>query len=304
VGPLDTITAVIPAAGVDSIAVESNGTVVATRTRPKHAPRVRILAPLAGARVGRRPTVLARWKATNPEHLNLTASVDYSRDGGQTWRTIFIGPNRGRASLPSFYFVGSKHARLRVRVNDGFNETVAVSGIFTAVGTRPVVTITNPGPRTQLAGDARLVLTGTAFDQLLQALAGRNLRWYAGPFQIGTGTALTAPPLPPGRNRIRLVATDAVGTGTASVIVNVTPVSLGYLKLAIPSRVSPHARSVTITASSAVPSTLAIGRVTFHLSRTPATLRLRIKRGRTPLLLELTSTVNGSPTPFAAAIRR
>src|SRR4029077_16014581 len=66
VGPMDTITAVIPAAGVDSLAVESNGTVVATRARPKRAPRVRILAPRAGARVGRRGTVLVRWTASNP----------------------------------------------------------------------------------------------------------------------------------------------------------------------------------------------------------------------------------------------
>jgi hypothetical protein len=312
VGPVDTLTAVISAAGVDSLAVESNGTVVATRARPKHAPRVRILAPRAGARVGRQGSVLVRWTATNPEHLKLKASVDYTRDGGRTWRTVFIGPNRGHASLPAFYFVASKHARVRVRVNDGFNESVAVSATFTALGAPPIVSITTPGAQTRLAGDARLVLEGTAFDQLLQSLPGHSLRWYAGRFLIGRGSVLTAPPLPQGRNRIRLVATDSAGSASASVIVNVTRVSLPYLRLKIPSRVSPHARTLTLTGSSAVPATLKIGRVTFQLRRRPAKLRLRIKRGRTPLLLELTATVNSSPapipnsspTPFAAAVSR
>jgi hypothetical protein len=130
------------------------------------------------------------------------------------------------------------------------------------------------------------------------------LRWYDGPFLLGTGTAPFAVPLPPGRNRIRLVATGATGSASASVVVNVTPVSLPYLRLTIPSRAKRRARILTLTASSAVPATLRIGRVTFHLTRKATKLRLRIKPGRTPLLLELTATVNGSSTPFAAAIRR
>jgi hypothetical protein len=81
-------------------------------------------------------------------------------------------------------------------------------------------------------------------------------------------------------------------------------VSLLYLKLTIPSRVRPSARTLTLSASSAVPSTLKIGRVTFHLSPTASELRMQIKPGRTPLLLELTATVNDNSTPFAAAISR
>jgi hypothetical protein len=217
---------------------------------------------------------------------------------------VYIGPNRGHASLPSVYFVRSKRARVRVRVNDGFNEAVATSAPFTAVGTPPVVRIESPPARTRLSGDARPVLAGTAYDQLLNSLPGRNLRWYDGPFLLGTGPSVTAKPLPAGPNRIRLVATDATGSASARVTVNVTRVSLPYLRLRVPSRVTPHANKITLTASSAVPSTLKVGRVAARLSRHAKKIRLRIKPGRTPLLLELTSTVGGNSTPFAVAVRR
>lgn len=304
VGSLDTISAVIPAAGVESLSVESNGQVVATRTRPKLAPRVRILAPRAGAKVGKGQTVVVGWSATNPEHLKLRASVDYSRDGGRTWRPIYIGPNRGQVPLPSIYFVGSNRARVRVRVNDGFNESVAVSGIFTAIGAPPLVAIQSPAKRTRLSGDARPVFAGTAYDQLFTQLAGRHLRWYAGPFLLGTGANPTASPLPPGRERIRLVATDSGGSAAASVVVMVTKLSLPYLRLKLPARVKPGAGTLTFTASSAAPSTLRIGRSTFRLARRSATFRLRVKPGRTPLLLELTAKIAGVAKPFAAVVSR
>lgn len=304
VGPFDTITAVIPAAGVDSLAVESNGTIVATRSRPTHPPRVRILAPTGRATVGRRATVLVRWTATNPENLKLKASVDYSPDGGRSWRTIFIGGNRGRASLPSFYFVRSTRARVRVRINDGFNESVAASATFTAVGTPPFVTIAAPARRTRIAGDARLALNGSAVDQMLRTLGGRSLRWYDGPFLIGTGTMPIAPPLPPGGGRIRLVAADASGSASASVSITVTPVSLPYLRLKLPARIRPRAKRLTLTASSAAPATLRVGRSTFHLTRHVQRLTLRITPGRGPLLLELVATIQGRSTPFANVVRR
>jgi hypothetical protein len=254
--------------------------------------------------VGLRPTVLVRWAATNPEHLKLKASVDYSFDNGRTWRTIYIGPNRGQASLTSLYFVASKRARVRVRVDDGFNETIAVSAPFTAVGAPPIVTIADPMPRTRVAGDARLVMSGSAVDQMLRQLGGRSLRWYDGPFLIGTGSMPVAPPLPPGRSRIRLVATDAGGSASASVTVTVTKVSLRSFKLRIPSRVSPRSKTLTLMASSAASATLKIGGKSYKLGRKPKTLKLRIKLGRTSLLLELVATIDGHSTPFAVVVSR
>ena len=304
-GDFDEITGTVPASGAESIAVEAYGKVLASRVRPARAPRVQVLAPTSGARAGAGPTVLVQWSAASPEHLPLTASVDYSDDGGRSWRTIFIGADRGRVSLPSFYFPGSRDGRVRVRVNDGFNETAAVSAAFTAAGAPPQVSIVSPGPRTQLSGDATLQLAGEAFDQQLRSLSGHSLQWFDGAVPLGSGATISAGPLPPGANRIRLVARDAAGrTASATIVVNVTPVKVPFLNLTIPARVSSRASQLTLLASSAVPAKLTISGRSFDLTRTPKRLIVPIMPGQSPLLLELRATANGTSTPFAAEITR
>ncbi|MCL2770106.1 MAG: hypothetical protein FWD42_08390, partial [Solirubrobacterales bacterium] len=182
-GPLDELTAEVPAVGADSVTLAAGGTVLATRVRDRHPPRVVVTAPRAGARVGGKRSVLVRWRASDRDHRQLIASIDYSRDGGHSWRTIFIGANTGSALLPGFYFAGSHAARVRVRVNDGFNQVAASSGRFTASSSPPQVQITRPLPA--MPGDARVTLKGGARDQLLRALSGRNLRWFDGGLALG-----------------------------------------------------------------------------------------------------------------------
>src|SRR5262249_53984211 len=60
------------------------------------------------------------WIANDPDHDALTAKVDYSADGGQTFRTIFFGPNKDGVVLSSALFKNSMHGLVRVRINDGF----------------------------------------------------------------------------------------------------------------------------------------------------------------------------------------
>ena len=52
------------------------------RTRP---PRVRLLAPRRRSRA--RGSLPVRWSASDPDGGPLTATVDYSADGGRSWRT-------------------------------------------------------------------------------------------------------------------------------------------------------------------------------------------------------------------------
>ena len=304
--PLVQISGEVPARGVASIKVADNGTVVVRRRRPAKAPRVSIFAPRAGAHLGARRTVLVRWKATNPEHLALTAYIDYSRNRGRTWRTIFAGPNKGRASLQSFFFTASRHGRVRVRINDGFNETDAVSGQFTAAGAPPEVAIlTRLARGMHFAGDAHLQLTGQAVDQAAQNLTARRLRWFDGPFLLGTGSAISAGPLPAGVNHIRLVARDPAGrTASATLTVTVSPVNLPFLKLKIPNHVSRHARKLTLRADASIAATLTIGRRSFRLGTKPTNFSLPISRGKTSLLLHLSVSADAITTPFAALITR
>ncbi len=303
--PFQQISAEVPAGGIDSIQVVDAGTVMASRKRPAKAPLVRVVAPATGARVGAGRRVLVRWRATNPEHLALTAIVDYSRDGGRTWRPIFDGPNKGHALLQSFFLTASRHARVRVRISDGFNQSDARSGVFIALGAPPQVTIlTRLIRRMHLAGDARLQLTGQAVDQTAQVLTGRRLRWSDGPFLLGTGSAISAGPLPAGINHIRLVARDPSGrAGSATLNVIVNPVALPFLKLTIPKLVSRRSKRLKLRAGASIPATLTIGRRRFQLGN-PRTISVPIAPGRGQLLLHLSVIADGITTPFAARITR
>jgi hypothetical protein len=302
-GPLDEVAAEVPARGVNAIQISQSGALVASRTRPARPPSAVLLAPAAGATVGGVRAVVVRWHARSPEHLRLTTALDYSRDDGRSWRTIFLGGNRGRATLPAIMLTASRSARLRLRVSDGFNETPVVSRRFIVRGAPPEVTIAST--LKTIAGDATLSLNGEAFDQSMHLLDGRSLRWVDGSVTLGTGTGIVVGPLPPGANRIRLVARDSAGrTAQAAVTVNVQPVDLPFLKLGVPHRVSRRARTLTITASSSVPALLTVAGKTVTLGARASRLTVRIPTSSTPLPLHCSIAAAGRSTPFAVVVAR
>jgi hypothetical protein len=243
-----------------------------------------------------------KWRSAGAGGKNSSASVDFSSDGGRTWRAIYVGPDRGRAEIPGSYLEASHRARLRVRVNDGFDEAVATSGIFTSRAAPPVVTIAR-APKV-LPGDARLQLTGQAFEAGPTALGGKRLRWFDGSVPLGSGAEITAGPLPPGKNHIRLVAHGSGGsTATARVKVKVKPVRLPFLRLSIPKKAPRRAKRIVIRARSAVPARLTVNGSKFKLGKKIKKLDIAVT-SRRQSLLQMTVTAAGVRTSFAANVKR
>lgn len=304
--PLVQISGDVPAAGVQSIEIADGSTVLASRRRPAKPPQVRILTPQAGAHVGGTRGVEIGWSASSPEQQALTVSVDYSADGGRTWRTEFVGPNIGKVTLSSFDFMASRNARVRLRVNDGFNETVVASGRFTTVGAAPYVTIASRfDPRRRFAGDASLQLAGGAVDQQLRPVTSRSLKWFDGPFALGSGSTISSGPLPPGVNHIRLLARGANGlTGSRTMTVTINRLRLSFLTLSIPRRLSPKAHQLTFKAKALIGATLHIDGRRFTLTRKLRAFRLPVASGPTALLLRLHVVAGAITTPFAQAVAR
>ena len=259
----------MPAAGAASVQVVKDGTVVAERSRSARAPRVEIVSPRRGARVRGLETVV-RWRASDADGDELTLSVDYSADGGRRWSTIFLGPDDGRVTLPTRLFTGSRNARLRVRANDGFVETVAVSGRFVSAGAPPAVTILAPARAARISADATLVAQGEAHDDAGRRLADRRLTWRLGRRIIGRGQEISAFDLPPGRRHLRLTARDRAGrSGTASVPVRVLPVTPQFIELKAPDAISRKARRIRLRVITNITATLRIGAQRFHVTRRP-----------------------------------
>ncbi len=137
-GPLVLFEGALPQrTGANAIAVVSDGNVLTIDRKPVHEPHLTLLAPRAKQRVKGTGRVVVRWRATNPDRVHLIVSIDFSTNNGRTWRTVYMGGNTGKVALPRAYFSRSSSARVRVRVNDGFDQISATSSRFTILKLAP-----------------------------------------------------------------------------------------------------------------------------------------------------------------------
>lgn len=302
------LSGVIPSAGVAEVEIVSAGTVLASRTESAHAPTVSV----RGVPVSRHGTTRIRWRAHDADGDPLVASVDYSLDGGRTYRPIWIGPSRGVVSVPARYLSRSSHARIEITVNDGFRSATARSRLFSSPGAAPVVTILSPHRGARSPSDAPLMLLGQAYDDGGTLIKGRRLRWSLGKRVLGTGSQISPVALPPGRDRIVLTARDGHGrAGRASVVVRVLAARPLFLVLSAPKRVGRHARSLRLKVASSLAATLAVRvsprggkRQRFAVSRTPRRARVRITPGRKRLELRLVLSAEGRARKVSLTVRR
>lgn len=252
------------------------GGVLLDRIQKSRAPRVRLFAPGRHTRVRGRGKLAVSWRATDPDHDPLSATIDFSADNGRNWRTVYEAPSRGRALIRGRQLPASKHARLRVSVNDGFTERTATSRPFVTQGVPPSVEILAP-----LSGDAarsgeRTLLIGAGFDDIGRAIPGKRLTWFAGRKRLGRGAQIRAK-LPAGTRQLRLVARDSHGrAGRATVQLRVTAPALRIVGLKVPVRVGRKARTVTIRIRPSAPAKLisAGKRYRVPAKRTKIALRL------------------------------
>ena len=239
------------------------------RNRP---PRVRLLAPDRRARAHSSGNLLVRWSASDPDGDQLQATIDYSFDGGRNWRTVYDGPSTGSASLPGRFLEGSRRARIRVYVNDGFNEANAVSPIFRADGTAPVAQIVRPAIGETVRASERTLLIASAFDDRHRSLRGRALTWYAGRHRLGSGEQLEAA-LPPGRVVLRLVTRDRNGHQTVlRRVLAVIAAPLRLIQLISPDTVRHQARTITVRIAASTTATLTASNHRYHVGRRPRTI--------------------------------
>jgi hypothetical protein len=280
-----TFEAPVPV-GAAAVELTSHG-VVLDRKKRNRPPRVRLLAPSRRARARAHGSLLVRWSASDPDGDQLQATVDYSFDAGRSWRTVYDGPSTGRASVPGRFLEGSRRARIRVYVNDGFNEANAVSPVFRADGTAPVVQIVRPGMDEPVRGGERTLLIGSAFDDRHRSLRGRALSWYAGRYRLGSGEQLEAP-LPAGRVVLRLVARDQAGHQIVlRRVLHVVPAQLRLLALSSPDVVRHRARTITVRVAVSTAATLRTGGRRYRVGRRPRTIVVRLPRRPVSGLLTL-----------------
>jgi hypothetical protein len=207
--------------------------------------------------------------------------------------------------LPARLLARSRRARVRIRINDGFNETAKVSGRFTSLGAAPSVHIFSPMPGTRSSVAGTLFLEAIAFDDANHMLTGHALRWYVGRRMIAFGSPASYFGLGPGSHVIRLVATDRFGRHTtATVTIGLMGARTGFLLLKAPKQISRKARRVTLNVAALASSTLTVNGHSFTVGRRPSMVPLKIKPGRAPLVLTLRLTAGGPASTQVITINR
>jgi hypothetical protein len=295
-----TFAARVPV-GAAAVELTSHGAVLDRKLR-NQPPRVRLLAPNRRAHARVRGSLLVRWSASDPEGDQLQATVDYTFDGGRSWRTIYQGPNTGRASIPGRFLASSHKARIRVYVNDGFNEANAVSPVFRADGAPPVAQIVRPGTGEAIRSSERTLLIGSAFDNRHRSLRGRALTWFAGRQRLGSGEQLEVR-LPAGRVVLGLRARDQGGrNAVVRRVLHVIPAPLHLLRLSSPDVVRHAARTITVRIATSAPATLRTGGQRYHVGRAFRKIVVRLPRRPATGLLTLPIRLS-SGRPGAVSIQ-
>jgi len=285
-------------ADIERLEVVRDGQAVAALARSANAPQVRFVRP-RGGRVGTGRFTAVSWRASDADGDPLETVLDYSIDGGRSWRPLWSGPDAGGVRLASGMLGASRRARFRLRVSDGFDETVVVSRRFVAVGRRPAVSITSPMRGERLTSATRLYLSGEAWDDAPRRITGGRLAWYDGRRRIARGPQASVAGLRPGRHVIRLVARDRLGRrGSARVVVRVAGARPALIVRGAPRAVAKNARRVRLRLASTVPARLRLSgknviRSRHKLGRRARRVTVRVRPGTADLVVRAVLRASG-----------
>ncbi|HYH58292.1 MAG TPA: Ig-like domain-containing protein [Thermoleophilaceae bacterium] len=303
-GAVVMFSGTVPATGAESLVIAEGSKILATVTRSPNAPKVKVVSPKKNQNVSGRDVTVA-WTATDPDGGTLEASIEYSADDGRNWRTISVGEIDGKVSLPSTLMTTAKRARVRVTVNDGWNETAALSEVFSSEGAPPSVRIVSPAPKTRQGNDATLQLIAQGTDERRKDLRPGSFRWYDGKRLIARGASALVAGLAPGTRTLRVEATDSRGRkGSDKVKVRLRAMAPRLFGMKVPKKIGSKARRLKLKAASTIPGKLKIGRKKFNVGLKPKRLAVPVKPGGKPLRLTLVLSAHGKKSKTFLTVKR
>ncbi len=231
--------------GAVRIELRRGDTVLASRSASANAPTVHWTDPPEPRPLETAGTRNVSWTAVDGDNDTLTYVLQYSQDGGTTWRTIDSDIPDLAYPLDMANLEGTDKGRFRVLASDGFHTAVDESDrVFPVPNKAPHVAIevpVAPAPgRTALVATAGnpINLQGAAFDSEDGSSAGDNLTWTSSrDGVIASGGGIQWATASVGTHTVTLTARDASGaSSTAQVLIVVRPGPAG--------RGAPRVRSI------------------------------------------------------------
>ena len=184
-----------------------------------HPPTITLTAPSGGEVLT--DTVLLTWEAGDEDGDTLTYDVDYSADGGETWRGVTALLTGASYLADLRYLPGSTTALFRVRASDGINTAESMTdGPVVVPRKAPTAMILKPADGARFGAEDVVTLEGMMLD------ADEDPPWPGAIFvwasnrqgALGTGDNTNTDVLLPGRHTITLTAADTDGNHASASV--------------------------------------------------------------------------------------
>jgi len=201
---------------------------LAALDRSENPPEVHLLEPNGGEEFEPEGELHVAWDAGDPDGDDLTFSVLYSPNGGETWEVLATGMSGHELNHPLETLAGSENALVEVQASDGFHEASDRSNGPFFVSPKPplgaVILAPEPDDNLTLLQGRPVLLRGAAYDLEDGLLEGEHLQWHSDrDGYLGIGTALTVT-LSVGEHTLILEAFDRQGrNAVAEKVVEVWP---------------------------------------------------------------------------------
>lgn len=216
--PLDRalLNVVVPDPGpdLDRIVVLRDGATIADRAASSTAPNV--TPPSFDA-----TSNTVTWNSNDGDGDTLLHALQYTRDGGATWRTLTVDYDGSALQLSPLALQGAGDVAFRVIAGDGLRSGEATSDPIALDNLAPVVTIRRPFDGQLFTGVQQAVMEAAAFDREDGELPDAQVEWSSdldGPLAVGNPATVRADQLSEGTHQLTVVGTDADGATTSDTV--------------------------------------------------------------------------------------
>ncbi|WP_129672917.1 fibronectin type III domain-containing protein [Candidatus Chloroploca sp. Khr17] len=243
------------------IELRQGTTTVDTRNVSGNAPTVTITEPTGGNLTG--DSVTVRWTGEDLDGDELSYTVLYSFDAGDTWRPVATDLAATELTVNLTNLPGGESSRFRVVASDGVLTGQNDSATFGLPNKAPQLTIVTPNEGATYYPAQPVALEASAYDLEDGELSGNALAWSSDKDgELGNGGLLTIDNLSTNTHVITVTATDTQ-SNTTSLTRTVTIASAIDVPLATELELAPGVIGVATMlagpAETTVVSTRALG---------------------------------------------
>lgn len=209
---------------IHSVQIVYEGEVIGSKIASPNSPTVQVLGPNGGESLSGN-SITINWTANDPDNDELTYSIQFSADNGNTWKTLNTGWADTSLVVDLDGLESTNEGLIRIQATDGFNTSEDISdAVFSTPNNVPVASVSKPIPGTNYIGIEPVLFSGTGYDLEDGQISEANLEWYSdidGLIGQGTSFSSEALALTKGAHVITLQVTDNMGEVTISKPVNI-----------------------------------------------------------------------------------